>query len=295
MSLVNANVGGPSAGNGTALKRKLAIKGLLMNFQPDILFLQEFSWPIKYHDFIPEQYQYVGNREAGIMFDRNKVIIDQFDTTGMGILQTFGEIINLKELPIERPLMSRMWMEVITIRAWPFVKVLCVSWHGPYNRMTEMNRITEFKKLLKYVSYIGFRKNLPIIIGGDFNISFEKVSEIVQSPLEIYKYSPLRREQGKIIDFYIGSKVLPLIKMTVIDWKNVENGQDGPMIFDHDPVFAELNIPVPFWTYHILNGLVFTFDYFLFPNVYVARDFWLTLRPTLFLHSRTLFSVLPTM
>lgn len=90
---------------------------------------------------------------------------------------------------------------------------------------------------------IGQQYNLPLIIGGDFNLWYEDTPEDLEKPrgsLTAYMYDPLERRRSRLIDFYIGSSTLPLAKITAVDLKKEAIGEDAKKIFDHDPVEATL-------------------------------------------------------
>ncbi|XP_061174109.1 uncharacterized protein LOC133183175 [Saccostrea echinata] len=247
ISLVIANVGGPSVGPGTADKRKKGIAEFLKEFQPNIVLLQEFSWSgitgsAWRNVTIPEKYEYTGNNEASILFDKNEFIVE---FPGQKELQSLlDEMIRKVQLPIGFTPLSRMCIRIIQTKGVPDMKFLCVSWHGRRKgKMTEL--IMELKNLLIFIETFSNNKDLPFIIAGDFNISLEEAVKLVQSPHVIYKYQPLRREGGKIIDFFIGSELLPLDKMSAIDWEKVDSSIDALKIFDHDPIYAQIGRTLP--------------------------------------------------
>lgn len=90
---------------------------------------------------------------------------------------------------------------------------------------------------------IGQQYDLPLIIGGDFNLQYKDIPEDFKNPgsgLIAYMYDPLERRRSRLIDFYIGSPTLPLSKIAAVDLKKVDNGEDAQKLFDHDPVDATL-------------------------------------------------------
>lgn len=234
------DVGGPSAKKGADMRRKY-VASLLDRFKPNILLLQQFPWRFSASSmFDHRQYEYCGSKEAGILYDRNNVLV-----LFLNVLWIKERLIEMKQktkiLPMKYNLpMSRMCMVEIMCKTMPSLKFLCVSWHGLYKGTTKTYRIDEFRNLLIFLSNIGFRLNRPIIIAGNFNISIAEASTILPNNFIIYQYDPLRKKQGEYVDFYIGSKKLPLSNMAVGDWEIEENGNDAKNIFHHDPVFATL-------------------------------------------------------
>lgn len=114
---------------------------------------------------------------------------------------------------------NRMCMAIIKCRVFNHDKFLCVSWHGPHNGMKKPDLKNDLKNLLIFISHIGLRHNLPIIIGGNFNISIKDASEILPTNLTVYEYIPLRRKHGENKVFFIGSKELPLSAIAALDWE----------------------------------------------------------------------------
>ncbi|XP_062605221.1 uncharacterized protein LOC134267008 [Saccostrea cucullata] len=209
ISLVIVNVGGPSIGPGTADKRKKAIAEFLKEFQPNIVLFQEFSWAgitgsAWRNVTIPEKYEYTGNNQASILFDKNEFIVE---FPGHKELQSLlDEMIRKVQLPMGFTPLSRMCMRIIQTKGVPNIKFLCVSWHGRRKgKMADL--IMELKHLLIFIERFSNNQGLPLIVAGDFNISLEEVATLVKSPLVIYKYRPLRREGDKVIDFFIGSEL----------------------------------------------------------------------------------------
>lgn len=241
ISLVIANVGGPSAGTGTAAKRKKDIAGFLHKFQPNIVLLQEFSWvgitgPAWKNVSIPDKYEYTGNNEASILYDKNEFIIEIPSLTEMEKL--LDEMIRKGKLPMGFTPISRMCTRVIKTKGLPNLKFICVSWHGRYKGKKMSNLVDELKQLLLFLQTYSDKKGLPFIVAGDYNIPYEEAKIHVNTPLVIYQYQPLKRREGKVKDFFIGSELLPLDNMSAIDWRTVEGAEDAYKIFDHDPIYG---------------------------------------------------------
>lgn len=245
MSLVISNVGGPNAGKGTAHKRKIAIAGMLKTIQPNIVLFQEFPWAgIRRHSTwknieIPDKYEYFGHQEASILYDKNELIVKIPKTTN--IFGLHGEMTRKGKLTAGFSPFGRMCILEIETKGVPMSHFLCISWHGSHNSKKESDLINELKNVLVFIEEIGKQMKLPFIIAGDFNISYEKAcAEITQSTVIIYDYTPLKRREGKVIDFYISSKTLPLADIASVDWDTVKDAEGAAEIFDHDPVVATL-------------------------------------------------------
>lgn len=248
MSLLLWNVGGPSDGKGTASKRKRAIIGLLESKYPTIVLLQEFLWrKIENHRTwkaadITDRYEYVGHKEAGILYDTKKLEVINL-TTDTKIRHILEELLRKEKLSPGFTPLARMCIAEIKSKDVSTTDFLCVSWHGSHNSRKKEDLVEEFKNLLVFMKEIGQQYNLPLIIGGDFNLRYEDTPKDLEKPrggLTAYMYDPLERRRSRLIDFYIGSSTLPLAKLTAVDLKKEAIGEDAQKIFDHDPVEATL-------------------------------------------------------
>lgn len=215
-----ADVGGPSK-KGATFKRKLGLPNLIKQTQPDILLLQQCPWLLNLPSTrpgaieIPWQYSYDGTKEAGILYQTN-VCVRPLNN----LEEYIEELKEMKKLPIGYTVpLNRMYMAIIQCIVFYLDKFLCVSWHGPHNGMKKPDLKNDLKNLLIFTSHIGLRHNLPIIIGGNFNISIKDASEILPTNLTVYEYIPLRRKHGENKVFFIGSKELPLSAIAALDWE----------------------------------------------------------------------------
>lgn len=250
MSLVISNVGGPNAGQGTANKRKKAIAGILKTVHPNVVLFQEFPWTgIRRHSTwkninIPDKYEYFGHQEASILYDKNELIVKKPNLTK--IVRLHEEMTRKRKLTMGFSPLGRMCILEIETKGVPIAHFLCISWHGSHNSKKETEIINELKNLLVFIEEIGSQMKLPFIIAGDFNLSYEKAcAEISQHTVAIYEYTPMKRREGRLIDFYIASNTLTLADIAAVDWETVEDGEGTTEIFDHDPVVATLMTHVP--------------------------------------------------
>lgn len=250
ISLVISNVGGPNAGQGTANKRKKAIAGILKTVHPNVVLFQEFPWTgIRRHSTwkninIPDKYEYFGHQGASILYDKNELIVKEPNLSKF--VRLHGEMTRKGKLTMGFSPLGRMCILEIETKGVPMAHFICISWHGSHNSKKETEIINELKNLLVFIAEIGKQMKLPFIIAGDFNLSYEKAcAEINQHTVAIYVYTPLKRREGRLIDFYIASNTLPLADIAALDWETVEDGKGASEIFDHDPVVATLMTHVP--------------------------------------------------
>lgn len=250
IQIVLWNVGGPSAGTGTASKRKRGITGLLESIKCYLFLFQEFLWSnIESHltwksAHITKRYKYIGHKEAGILYDKNKLEVINL-TEETEIRTKLDEMIRKKKLPQGFTPLGRMVISEIKTKAGPKTHFLCVSWHGSHNSRKKADLLEEFKNLLVFLKEIEDHYDLPLLIGGDFNLQFKDIPEDPGSGLIAKKYDPLKRRRGRLIDFYIVSSTLSLSEIAPVDLENVGvKGKDARKIFDHDPVEATLTAHV---------------------------------------------------
>lgn len=102
--------------------------------------------------------------------------------------------------------------------------------------------------MLVFIKEIGEHYDLPLLIGGDFNLQYKDIPKEFKNPgsgLIAKMYDPLERRRDRLIDFYIVSSTLSLSEIDPVDLENVEvEGEDAQEIFDHDPVVATLTAHV---------------------------------------------------
>lgn len=182
-----ADVGGPSQ-KGATSKRKLGLSNLIKQTRPDILLLQQCPWPLNPPSTrpgdveIPVQYKYVGTKEAGILYNNFDVGVRHLKN----LEEYIEELKEMKILPIGYSVpLNRMCIAIIKSIVFYPDRFLCVSWHGPHNGMRKPDLKNYLRSFLIFISYIGLRQNLPIIIGGNFNISIMEASTIFPTNLTV--------------------------------------------------------------------------------------------------------------
>lgn len=253
IKIVLWNVGGPSAGTGTASKRKRVIIKFLESIKCYLFLFQEFLWSkIESHRTwksapITDRYEYIGHKEAGILYDIDKLEVINL-TEERQIRTKLDEMIRKKKLPQGFTPLGRMFISEIKTKGVPKTHFLCVSWHGSHNSRKRADLLEEFKNLLVFIKEIGEHYDLPLLIGGDFNLQYKDIPKEFKNPgsgLIAKVYAPLERRRDRLIDFYIVSSTLSLSEIDPVDLENVEvEGEDAQEIFDHDPVVATLTAHV---------------------------------------------------
>lgn len=237
--LSNVNGNNPA---GSADKRKKAIVAMLKQIKPNVVLLQEYPWVgirdenWKGYDF-PE-YKYVGNKEASILYENNvdfKVVHD---------IEISNFIKEMKKRWTRRHvsqfLAERMCVGVVYV---PKAHFLCVSWHGQHTSLDEEDRKDNLLNFLDCIIEIANLLKVPFIIGGDFNLSLEKVRDAIpkqlQQIVQICYNMPKRLRTADLVDFFIASKTLTVSEIKAIKWEKVDK-KSVENIFTHDSIVATL-------------------------------------------------------
>lgn len=239
--LLLSNVNGINPA-GSADKRKKAIVAMLKQIKPNVVLLQEYPWVgirdenWKGYDF-PE-YKYVGNKDASILYE-NKV-----DFKVVHDIEISNFIKEMKKRWTQRHvshfLAERMCVGIVNV---PKAHFLCVSWHGQSNSLNEKDRKDNLKNFLECINEIANILKVPFIIGGDFNLSLEKVRDAIpkqlQQIVQICHKKPQPMRTADLIDFFIASKTLTVSEIKAIKWEKVDK-KSVENIFTHDSIVATL-------------------------------------------------------
>ena len=240
--VITMNVNGPYDEYGAVAKRRRrTIQRLILKYKPTILLLQEFKWKhIKGRLWntcpIPDHYHYRGHGEASMIYDGRFVIIKDLGT----IMRRVLEDLQLKIVfPYAFNPLPRMCTKLVRARFKPSISFICISIHGIYKEKDKQNY---FKNLLEYFRNIHMKMELPILVGGDFNVAVKYIQNFVSKPFKLYKYKASERRSKKgIIDFFITTDELHLSSNRFIDLETLDHKSHLNGIFDHDPIYARLS------------------------------------------------------
>lgn len=237
--LITANVNGKSDRKGTAQRRILAICGFISKYH--IIFVQESQWNDITRNIwknnVPDNYKYVGNKQAGILFNENKLVYKKVNESKMR--KILEEMIRKNILAADFTPLPRMTAVVLKTYGGCF---LCVSWHG-YHKCKAFKKIEDFENLQSYITELASRLGLPFIIGGDFNLSLNVAKDnLIDSNVKIYGYDPSHDRKGDTIDFFMSSEHILLEDIFTLEWTSLPGGADNKKIFDHVPVHATLQL-----------------------------------------------------
>lgn len=234
---------------GSADKRKKAIVAMLKQIKPTVVLVQEFPWvgiqenTWKEYDF-PE-YKYVGNKDV-VNKDTRTCILYQnnvdFNVINEIEIRSFLQEMKKRwtQRHVSHVLAERMCVGVVNV---PKAHFLCVSWHGQSNSLYEKDRKDNLKNFLECINEIANILKVPFIIGGDFNLSLEKVRDAIpkqlQQIVQICHKKPQPMRTADLIDFFLASNTLIVGEITAIKWEKVD-GASVENIFTHDPIVATL-------------------------------------------------------
>lgn len=212
-----------------AAKKKQVICDVVKTTRATLFLFQEFmwrgisgrAWEGKYK--LPSHLEYIGNKEACILSDNNKVTVTEVP----------GKTGN------QNSIMGRMCIGKVKTMGVKIVEFICISWHGRHMQTVQV-QIIELKRMLKYILKLSEKLVLPIVLAGDFNLKIKDIETQLSSlPLVLHKYEPTtRRKSEDIIDFFISSKSLEMSGIKVLTLESETKVAEVLSLFDHDPVVS---------------------------------------------------------
>ena len=251
--IIIMNTHGPHVKHpGKQERKRQAIQSVVLSYTPTILLFQEFQskgigGTIWENYPIPEWYHYSGHKEASMLYDTHFVCVkENLDTTIRRLLE------GLAGFPSDFDPLPRMSSRLVRLHSDRSFSFICISWHGPHNGLDHEKKKEYFKHLLKLLRKLHEEKNLPILIGGDFNIEMRSIENFVSKPFQIKEYQASGRRINKgVIDFFIATVELHLSDTKFIDLQDlplVESNNESTDLqtlhlndtLDHDPVYTLL-------------------------------------------------------
>ena len=255
INITTFNMNGP----GIAKRRQDLITETLATLpEPSLIFCQEL--PGHFQRVIGAMaFEKTGN-EAGVVWDpRDFEQCDDSPKTTDKEIRSIRD--SLQESKNEASqLLSRLAMA--TLKASDNgKKFLAVSWHGPKNNYTLEKREETFWVLIHFCKEVSRRrKNVPFIIGGDFNFDTVELDEELLSQDGIsrstYELGPrLKEKDGRTIpykDTFVFSNGIEVTGVRSFDinpfQKRVADPRSGRVyeeVFDHDLIHGVLEIIGP--------------------------------------------------
>ena len=233
LKIVIMNTDGKKKADGIrnkADKKKQVICDVVKTIGATLFLFQEFmwrgisgrAWEGKYR--LPSHLEYIGNKEACILFDNSKVTVENVrGKTG-----------------IQRSTLERMCIRKVKTKGVPIVEFICISWHGRRSKKTVEILIEEFESMLKYISKLSEELVLPVLLAGDFNLTAKDIEPHLSSlSLDLHNYEPTtRRKSENIIDFFISSESLEMSGIKALTLESETGVVEVLSLFDHDPVVS---------------------------------------------------------
>ena len=236
------NAGG--AGTSKAVDRRKCIAHTVNTLKPKILLFQEFTWKgiagkIWESSPLPSHYQYFGHSDASVLYDVRDIIAEELKSTDVRrilehLQRTSNNAFN-SPFPMDFDPLPRMCACLVSTIGVPFWEFICVSWHGPWARCSLGRRKTYFQYLLEFLKNIMVKFKRPLLVGGDFNIDFPDIIALIKHPFKKYEYTPSKRRQDLVKDYFITSFDMDLNKIGFVDISGYES------CLDHDPVTSCLS------------------------------------------------------
>ncbi|XP_041373876.1 uncharacterized protein LOC121386902 [Gigantopelta aegis] len=229
LNLVVMNANGP----GNAENRRKGIAKLLDEEEPLLVFMQEFNWKNLHQRqwrslVVPDYYQYVGHAEAGFVYDTREITLTRYDNNTDVIrmherMRKKGDFTEYAELP-------RMCICMMESKGAPSFKLLVISWHGPHNGFKTSTKEEVVRSFCELVILLKDEYQLPVIVGGDFNLKATSVEKCLHEDLHVIKLSKFT------IDMLLVDKndshITDEDKLEKVKW----NTDKEKLVFDHVPL-----------------------------------------------------------
>lgn len=244
-------------------KRKKIVYDVIINTEPDLVFLQEFTWTNitnkrtwKITGEWPKKYSLVKSGTS-ILYDQEKI-----NTNNVKDSLIFSTLENLQEKQIvskDFSPISRMCLKLCKIKCErkEYGEILFISWHGKHRGMKLENKIKSVKDMIIFIKEILEKINRDhkincFMIGGDFNVSVFEVEKNLKEFLTKQNVKLLSppvqhmRHKGdkKMVDFFITSNdERDIIKFknfkTIVTSDNEEILERSYNVLDHEPILVE--------------------------------------------------------
>lgn len=205
-------------------KRRVVVSKVIFDGSSNIILIQESHialTKICTEEFGDRNYKAIGPKRNGIIYDMDTIMYVEDPTTRL------RQIYESKSKSIIRnesaEIFARMCARVLKGTGVNAQPTLFVSWHGPHKKTMDYKRKL-YHDLCLVFSHYAFETNIPVIIGGDFNLDLINAKNLEVCPptnlvclntLEVNDYSKLERRPNKI-DFILTSP-----KITVEDCKPI--------------------------------------------------------------------------
>jgi hypothetical protein len=229
LKIMIMNTNGKEMGDTKADKRKQVICDVVKKTDATLYLFQEFmwtnisgnAWKGKYE--LPSHLEYIGNKEACILFHKDKVTVENM----------------ADKTDIEKSILERMCIGKVKTKGDPIVEFICISWHGRSKKTVKILK-EEFESMLDDILRLSSELSLPVLLAGDFNLKSTDIETKCSSlSLVLHKYEPAKRRKSEnIIDFFISSQSLEMSGTKALTLESLTKVAEVLKLFDHDPVVS---------------------------------------------------------
>ncbi|CAC5383188.1 unnamed protein product [Mytilus coruscus] len=155
-------------------QRDVAVN-IIKSYRPDMVLAQEGK-KIFYDEVCRKcndavtQYKYVSNEETGILYN---VVDWKIEEPKTDLVNLYDVLAHKNIISRESELKARFHALILKSKG-PDGEFLCVTYHGRYTGKTENKKLEILKDLLiLLLNYLKIKTDLPLILGGDFNVEFD--------------------------------------------------------------------------------------------------------------------------
>lgn len=185
-------------------KQRYVAVNIIKSYRPDLVLVQE-GQKILYNKVCKEcneggtRYDYVKNDETGILYN---VVDWTIEEPKADLEKLYDELVYKNIISRESELKARFHALILKSKG-PDGKFLCVTYHGHYTGKTEDKKLEILKDfLILLLNYLQRNPDLPLIIGGDFNVELDKAT--LQTLIQNGKTEQMLK------DLSVGSPVMPI-------------------------------------------------------------------------------------
>lgn len=239
-------------------KRNTVRQKVIKDKDPNLILIQESDIVLSNictQDFGCRDYQAIGGKDAGIVYDTTTFIQLEDPTNRLRQIYEFkfdrGEILSSEIMP-------RMCARIMQGKNPNAQKFLLVSWHGPHTGRSHQEKKKVYEDLLLLLKTYSHEKKIPIILGGDFNLDLREINQTLNlnsqdqdchHQLKLLPYVKLDHRPNKL-DYILTSQTIinevckPVDIFRVIDYLYPEVRISSLITsLDHDPITVNVNIP----------------------------------------------------
>ncbi|XP_071144008.1 uncharacterized protein [Mytilus edulis] len=159
-------------------KRREVAVNIIKSYRPDLILAQEGK-KIFYNVVCKEcndgvtKYDYVYNEETGILYN---AVHWKKEMPKSDLVILYDALVHLNIISRESELKARFHALILKSKG-PDGDFLCVTYHGRYTGKSEDEKLEILKDfLVLLLNYLESKPDLPLILGGDFNVEINNAT-----------------------------------------------------------------------------------------------------------------------